>query len=171
MPVAAVGSVGVTVGDSGLNPLSPRAAAPLPLTAQHPLPQIASASAAQPVPALGCRQLPACRRSPSADEGRAGVEGEPGYGPQPPHPLSQRVPGEYGCRVRGVAGWGQQAPPSSAWEALISEGLPALHLGGKETPVCLSLPITCLHFFPPFLSCSPFFPFLSLPQKKNKKKK
>lgn len=171
MPVAAVGSVGVTVGDSGLNPLSPRAAAPLPLTAQHPLPQIASASAAQPVPALGCRQLPACRRSPSADEGRAGVEGEPGYGPQPPHPLSQRVPGEYGCRVRGVAEWGQQAPPSSAWEALISEGLPALHLGGKETPVCLSLPITCLHFFPPFLSCSPFFPFLSLPQKKNKKKK
>lgn len=51
---------------------------------------------------------------------------------------------------------------------LISEGLPALGLGGKETPARLSLHITRLHFFSPFFLALLFF--LSFPSSKEKKK-
>lgn len=44
---------GVMVVNGRLNPPSPISATPLPLAAQPPLPQIASVSAAQPIPALG----------------------------------------------------------------------------------------------------------------------
>lgn len=49
---------------------------------------------------------------------------------------------------------------------LVSEGLPTLRLGGKKTQACLSPHVTCLHFFPLFLSLSYFF--ASSKKKKNK---
>lgn len=59
-----------------LNPPSMISVTPLSLTAHPPVPQIASVSAAQPIPALGCEQLHALTQSPSA-----GIGGKLGYGP------------------------------------------------------------------------------------------
>lgn len=90
---------------------------------------------------------------PWAGRIRDGIEGELGYGPLPPSPLSHRVPGECGCRV------GAASSPFLCIQStvLISEDLPAFHLGGKETPACLSLHITRVHIFPPLSLAFPFF--------------
>lgn len=121
---------------------------PLLLVAQLSLPQKASLSAAQPIPALGCGQLPALTHPQLALKGSWNMVPCPLF-------LSHCVPRE--------SGHSELPALCTGSTVLISKGLPAIHLGGKETQACLSPHETCLHFFPLFFFHSPVF---SLPEKK-----